>query len=168
MLTLYLIRHARADERGPTYPDDTKRPLIQKGFRQAQTLAKVFNELEIEFDHIFSSPYTRAVQTAQPLARCLKKVDIEYLETLAGSDYKALLEDIHKAIKKSSKTIALIGHEPYLSELAAYLLCDNHQALPVNFKKSAYMALSGNLEAGNMRLEMFVPYSVYKSVARTR
>jgi phosphohistidine phosphatase len=163
-LTLYLIRHARADERGSKYPDDTKRPLIEKGFTQAQNLAEVFQKLEIRFDYVFSSPYTRAMQTARPLASCLKGGEIEYLETLADSDYKTLLEDINK--KKSAKTIALVGHEPYLSELASYLLCNDKQTLNINFKKSAFMVFSGNLGAGQMVLEMLVPYAIYRRIAK--
>ena len=45
MLTLYLIRHAQAGKPGPKYPDDSKRPLLEKGFKQAQTLADVFPKL---------------------------------------------------------------------------------------------------------------------------
>ncbi len=158
MPTLYLIRHAQAGEPGPKYPDDSKRPLLDKGFKQAQTLADVFTKLEVQFDVLFLSPYTRAMQTAKPLEVCLRTRKIHYLDNLASSDYDGLLADIQKNTKKP-KIIAAVGHEPYLSELASYLL---GATIPINFKKSAFMALSGKLEAGQMSLEMFMPYSVYK------
>lgn len=159
MTTLYLIRHAKADERGPHYPDDSKRPLIDKGFKQAQTLARVFKKLEIQFDSIVSSPYTRAMQTAQPLEACLKTGKIQYLDTLTGSNYPALLEEIKT---KNSKVVAAVGHEPYLSEFATFLLAKSN--VSIAFKKSAFMVLSGELEAWEMTLDMFVPYSIYKKV----
>ncbi len=158
MLTLYLIRHAQAGKPGPKYPDDSKRPLLEKGFKQAQTLADVFTKLEVQFDVIFSSPYIRATQTAKPLEACLKTGTIQFLDNLASSDYDGLVADIQKNPKKS-KVIAAVGHEPYLSELASYLL---GAAIAINFKKAAFMALNGKLEAGQMTLGMFVPYLVYK------
>jgi phosphohistidine phosphatase len=163
-LTLYLIRHARADERGSKYPDDTKRPLIEKGFTQAQNLAEVFQKLEIRFDYVFSSPYTRAVQTAQPLKSCLKQGNLEFLESLTSSDYDQLLGEINGYLKKSNQAIALVGHEPYLSALASYLLIQNSEMARVKFKKAAWMVLSGKLESKSMALEMFVPYKFYKYV----
>ena len=161
MTTLYLIRHAQAGEPGPQYPDESQRPLVDKGFEQAQTLTKVFKKLEVSFDALFSSPYTRATQTAKPLEACLKTGKIHYLDTLATSDHEQLLEDISKHLKKSDTTLALVGHEPYLSELASYLL---GTTISINFKKSAFMVLSGELEAGEMILEMFMPYSAYKHI----
>ena len=161
MPTLYLIRHAQAGESGPKYPDDSQRPLVNKGFKQAQTLADVFSKLEVQFDFIFSSPYTRAAQTTKPLEVCLRTGKIHYLDNLASSDYDGLLKDISKHLKKSDKTVALVGHEPYLSEVALYLLSKTNP-ISIPFKKSAFMALSGKLKAGQMSLEIFMPYSVYK------
>lgn len=159
MPEIYLIRHAKADERGAKYPNDAKRPLIDKGVKQAQTLAKVFTALNIAFDHIFSSPYTRAAQTAKPLEACLKSGRIQYLDSLTGSDDAGLLKDIQSHSGKA-ETIALVGHEPYLGGFASFLLGTKN--LNMNFKKSAFILLSGRLEAGKMTLDMFVPYSIYK------
>jgi phosphohistidine phosphatase SixA len=72
-MTLYLIRHAQAHERGPDYPDDSKRPLVDKGTKQVKSLVKALKALDITMDQLFSSPYTRAAQTAEPLLPQLKK-----------------------------------------------------------------------------------------------
>ncbi len=164
-MTLYLIRHAQADARGPTYPDDSKRPLVDKGFKQVKTLVKVLKRLSIEFDALFSSPYTRAAQTAEPLLPHLRKGrHIHYLDTLAGDNYTQFLVDVKERLSKNDETIALVGHEPYLGELAANLLTGDTDEPKINFKKAALLGLSGELEVSQMTLEMFVPASVYKNI----
>jgi phosphohistidine phosphatase len=164
-MTLYLIRHAQADERGPTYPDDSKRPLVDKGFKQVKTLVKVLKALDIEFDALFSSPYTRAAQTAEPLLPQLKKGrHIHYLDHLAGDDYTQLLIDVKERLGKNDNTIALVGHEPYLGQLAANLLTGDTDEPKLNFKKAALLELSGELDISQMTLEMFMPASIYKNI----
>jgi phosphohistidine phosphatase len=158
---LYLIRHASADERGPKYPDDSKRPLIEKGLKQSKALCKLFKTLE-PLDQLFSSPYTRAAQTAEPLSAVLKRGNIHYLESLADGDYDKLIADIYERLEPASKTIALVGHEPYLSELASYLLSGQTSAIGINFRKAALMSLSGRLAPKQMQLEFLVPAALYK------
>ena len=163
-MTVYLIRHARAAERGSEYPDDSQRPLIEKGHTQAETLAKVFETLGVTLDRLFSSPYIRAAQTAEPLSTCLKQGRrVQYLEALASDDYTQLLYDLKEGLEVKDEVIALVGHEPYLSELASLLLTDS-QSLNTAFKKAAFMQLSGNLAPGEMTLHAFVPASVYKRI----
>jgi phosphohistidine phosphatase len=164
-MTLYLIRHAQADERGPQYPDDSKRPLVDKGFKQVKSLVKALKALDITVDQLFSSPYTRAAQTAEPLLPQLKKGrHIRYLDHLATDDYAQLLIEIKERIIKNDKAIALVGHDPYLGELAAYLLTGDKDKPRMTFKKAAWLELSGELEPSQMTLETFVPASVYRKV----
>jgi phosphohistidine phosphatase len=164
-MTLYLIRHAQADERGPHYPDDSKRPLVDKGFKQVKSLVKALKALDITVDQLFSSPYTRAAQTAEPLLPQLKKGrHIHYLDHLATDDYAQLLVEIKERTTKHDKTLALVGHEPYLGELASYLLTRDKDNFRMTFKKAAWLELSGELEMAQMTLETFVPASIYKNV----
>ncbi|MGL4609167.1 MAG: phosphohistidine phosphatase SixA [Trueperaceae bacterium] len=165
-MTLYLIRHAQADERGPAYPDDSKRPLVDKGVKQAKALAKALKLLDIEFDGLFSSPYTRAAQTAEPLLACLKKGrHIHYLDSLTDSNYLQLLVDLKEHLAKNERVLALVGHEPYLSDLAAQLLTAKPEPR-LNFRKGALLELFGELEMGAMTLEMFLPASVYRKIVK--
>ena len=166
MTELYLVRHARAAERGSEYPDDSQHPLVKKGHTQAKTLANVFEVLEVKLDRLFSSPYIRAAQTAEPLSTCLKQGRrVQYLEALASDDYTQLLYDLKESLEAKDKVIALVGHEPYLSELASLLLTDS-QSLNIHFKKATFMQLSGTLTPGEMTLHTLVPASVYKRVRR--
>lgn len=64
--TIYLIRHAKAGDRGSHGPDDLQRPLTKKGRRQALALADLFQESAIMA--VYSSPALRCIQTVEALA----------------------------------------------------------------------------------------------------
>lgn len=154
--TLYLIRHAQADARGPRYPDDSLRPLVAKGHRQATRLAEGLERLEIRFDRLFSSPYTRAAQTAEPLAARLRAGrEVAFLDGLADDGYAALLREIARRSDPDDRRIALVGHEPYLSELASVLLVGDPTGAAIRFRKAATMTLSGTPAPAGMTLEEF-------------
>jgi 2,3-bisphosphoglycerate-dependent phosphoglycerate mutase len=61
--TVYFIRHAKSDF---SVKDDRSRPLTAKGHEAAMDLVTRFSA--IHFDAIYSSPYTRTIDTVKPLA----------------------------------------------------------------------------------------------------
>ena len=61
---LYLIRHAIAAELGSEWPDDTKRPLTERGMSRFKDAVKGLRRLDVAVDEIFTSPLVRARQTA--------------------------------------------------------------------------------------------------------
>jgi phosphohistidine phosphatase len=160
--TLLLIRHAQADVRGPQYPDDSLRPLVAKGHRQASALAELFERLKLRPERLFTSPYRRAVETAEPLVRYAASGHLELLEALTDDDYAQLLADLEAQLKTDDRTVALVGHEPYLSELSAWLLTGDPHRVQVTFRKAALLALEGPLAPGAMALTMLLPARVYK------
>ena len=160
---IYLIRHASAAERGPSYPDDSLRPLTRKGQEQAESLARALKRMDVSFDRLFSSPYTRAAQTAESVAARLKKgCRIQYLDALTDDDYPQLLTDLGDGVKAGDETVALVGHEPFLSELASFLLTGEPQGVSVQVKKAALLALGGALAPGEMTLHLLLPAAVYR------
>ncbi len=163
-LSLYLIRHAQADERGPNYPDDSLRPLIKKGGKQASALQAFFKQQGIPFDHLCYSPYSRAQQTAEPLI-ALSKSHFE-LGSLTHDHYDALLSDLRSLIQPASASIACVGHEPYLSEFASLLLT-GEKHLTIHFRKAAILELWGQLRPAGMQLESFVTARVYRQLHET-
>lgn len=68
----FVVRHAKAGDRAEWSGDDSLRPLTKKGRKQAEELVGLLESFPI--NAIFSSPYTRCVQTVMPLglARRLK------------------------------------------------------------------------------------------------
>ncbi len=164
-MKLCLIRHAKADEQGERYPDDNLRPLIAKGFKQSQTLNHFFEQTGVSFDMLFSSPLLRAEQTSDALKSLAKT--IVFLDSLAASNYETLIKDINAKLKTSALSIALVGHEPYLSELNSYLLTGRTNLLKLEFKKAAFVTLEGNLAAHSMTLINTLPYKIYKQLLQS-
>lgn len=64
---LYFVRHAHS-----TYtPDELGRPLSERGFTDARTVTKVLKREAI--DYVYSSPYKRAIQTIEGIAKYIDK-----------------------------------------------------------------------------------------------
>lgn len=63
---MLLLRHAWAGDRTEWEGDDSLRPLDERGRRQAQDLIEALARFPV--DAILTSPYTRCVQTVEPLA----------------------------------------------------------------------------------------------------
>ena len=119
---LYLVRHAIAAERGSEWPDDTKRPLTERGIGRFKEAVKGLRHLDVTVDEIFTSPLVRARQTAELLAAGLDgKPPVKVLEALApGHSFTSLMSQLAKVAKR--RRVALVGHEPDLGELAAHLI----------------------------------------------
>lgn len=86
--TLYLVRHGKATGQAP------EAPLTSEGIAQAQMLAECLSGGSI--DQIVSSPFTRAIQSIEPLAKRLGleiKMDDRLIEAVLSTiDYPDWLE----------------------------------------------------------------------------
>jgi phosphohistidine phosphatase len=132
MLELYLVRHGIAAERGPEYPDDSKRPLTSRGIAALRKEAKALNRLGVSFDVIITSPFARARQTADVLAESLsgKPAVVTSDALVPAGTPAAVIQEIVRHQRKAR--IALVGHEPNLGELAGRLIGARS---PITFKK---------------------------------
>lgn len=79
-MTIYLVRHAKAGDRGSWPDDDFQRPLSTRGHFQARGLVDLF--ADATFERILSSPYVRCMETVVPLA-AERALAIEPVEPLA-------------------------------------------------------------------------------------
>ena len=162
MPNLYLIRHAKAKKRGENYPDDSLRPLTLGGLEQAQNLSKALTVLGINFDKLFSSPYVRAVETAEPLNNCLREGEEQILlESLASARYNDLLIDLQNYSQENDGHLALVGHEPYLSEFANYMLKTLQE---ISFKKGDLLQIYGELKVKSMETKMLLTSSMVENI----
>ena len=138
---LLLVRHASAEDRAAFAAagrDDDRRPLTERGARRMRRgAAGLASELE-RLDAIATSPLVRAVQTADILAEAFPRAARETLPALApGGDRPTLLAWL---AGQGRECVAMVGHEPDLSELAAWLL--TAEARPfMDFKKGAVCLL---------------------------
>jgi phosphohistidine phosphatase len=96
---------------------DIKRELTISGKKEVVEIAKSLKKLGVKFNVIFSSPFTRAFQTAQIIAEEYKLTEqIEQSEELKPDGSKGSL--YNKLSKLSIDSVILVvGHEPYLSRM---------------------------------------------------
>jgi phosphohistidine phosphatase len=140
-MLLMLVRHADAGERDPAqWPDDTLRPLTDKGRRVHARVAKALRESGLIPELVLTSPWLRAAQTAEILAQGLGLAKPVPCPPLAGDPDLAAL-DAMIGPRKGKATVALVGHSPWLEELAALLLTDTTNGMRVDFPKSGVLGI---------------------------
>lgn len=138
-MNLYLIRHAIAEEESPS-GEDSQRELTDKGAKKMRLIAKGLRTLGVDFDLIVSSPYIRAVQTAEILSEVFKKKKFVLSDHLMpAGDMDLLIAEINE--KYSVNSLAIVGHEPYLSTLVS-LLTAGGTPVEMTFKKGGVCHLS--------------------------
>jgi phosphohistidine phosphatase len=118
MKALFLIRHAKSSWDDTALPDKD-RPLNDRGKRDAPKMGKRLARRDVKPDLILSSPATRALTTAEIIAKKLdyKRKDIVVDDRLYAGEADDLLNVIHKLGDKRERVI-LVGHNPELTELA--------------------------------------------------
>ena len=139
-MNLYLIRHAIAEEESPSI-EDHQRVLTEKGAKKMRNIAKGLKTLGLEFDYIITSPYIRAQQTAEILGDVFKlRKRIVLSESIAPmGDPNQLLAEINE--KYTVNSLAIVGHEPYLSNLIS-LLTAGGAPIEMTFKKGGVCYLT--------------------------
>lgn len=112
-MELILWRHADAEDPGPK--GDFARELTRKGRKQAERMAAWLRpRLEGKW-LVLSSPAARAVQTVTPLG-------MDY-EIRTGLDTSSSAADmLREAGWPKGDRVIVVGHQPTLGEVAAYLL----------------------------------------------
>lgn len=142
-MLLLLVRHAQAAEQNTTlYPDDSLRPLVPKGKKIQARMSEQLRRRKLIPARVFSSPWKRAWQTARILleeTRLPKSARIACGSLAAPPDLATLAAEVGEV--GPDETIALVGHEPWMSELAALLLTGRSEGLSVDFPKSGVMGI---------------------------
>lgn len=143
-MNLYIIRHAIAvDEATSDYENDSERPLTDKGRKKMRQIAKALRNLGVEFDLILSGPYTRACETAEILADVFKmKNKVVFSDNLIPlAEPELLIGEINE--KYSADSLAVVGHEPYLSTLIGLLVSGNAK-IDITLKKGGVCYLTAD------------------------
>ena len=133
-MRLLLVRHAIAEDAAAG--GDGARKLTKEGRERMVSGAAALRELVPELELVITSPLVRARETAEILARAYaKRLPLVESEALApeggGRDVLRLVGS-----QKSVNVLALVGHEPNLSQLEGYLLTGEERSL-AQLKKGA-------------------------------
>ncbi|MBD2387509.1 phosphohistidine phosphatase SixA [Cylindrospermum sp. FACHB-282] len=122
-MELYLIRHGIAEEK-ETGIKDEERQLTKEGRQKTEKVAQRLVTLDLHFDLIITSPLVRAQQTAEILITAGLSSQIEESSHLKpeGNINNWLAEWLEPRKYPQKTQLALVGHEPNLSNWAEILL----------------------------------------------
>jgi phosphohistidine phosphatase len=119
-MRLLLVRHGIASPLGGKVRRDEDRPLTALGRRRCRQIAAGLVRLVARPRAVLTSPLLRARQTAEILAQAWGDPRLEITPALAAGN----LREVRRALAgfADEDTIALVGHEPWISEFTAHLL----------------------------------------------
>jgi phosphohistidine phosphatase len=136
-MNIYLLRHGIAVNAEET-TGNNDRPLSAKGSKRMRKGARGLRRLGLDFDAVLTSPLARARQTADIIAEALGlQARISVLNALQPNNS---VDDLIASLSeyKNCEHLLLVGHEPLLSETAAFLLTGKKaKGLELEFKKGA-------------------------------
>ena len=129
MKKLTIIRHAKSDW-GSGIANDFDRPLNRRGNKAAPLMAGRILERGSAPDLLVSSPAQRAVETVELLAQGLKlpQEQIVFHRDIYEASLATLIEVVRYLPEPGH--VALIGHNPGLSELGRWLCTKAPEWLP--------------------------------------
>lgn len=150
-MEVFVIRHAKAEERdAEAWPDDSERPLTREGAREFERLARQLGRWRGSVDMLLASGFVRAWDTARIVrakAGWPKPVRTKLLEADGADAAEAVAAFL--AEQPSDARIAIVGHEPMLSEVVARL-AGAAGSLRIDLRKGSVAWLRG--EPGSMAL----------------
>ena len=119
MIELHLLRHAHAGDPMTWDGPDERRPLSDKGEKQADRLGRFLAGVGFTTDAVITSPKLRAAQTAEIVARHLLVPVVVDARLAGGFDFamvEAMLRDAGDPIRP-----VLVGHDPDFTDLVEIL-----------------------------------------------
>ncbi len=130
MKNLLLIRHAKSSWDDPEL-EDRERPLTKKGQNDAELIGEILKNHNIHLDKIFCSSALRARMTIEIISKSLNfnPQEIVYLNELYNVSFYTL-RDFLRELDDNLNSVAMVGHNPGLSELAHFLLYGFSRELP--------------------------------------
>ncbi len=148
-MDIFLVRHAIAEERRVDLPD-AKRALTERGRQRFRAVVESLDAIGFRFDRVYTSPWLRAVQTAELLAP-INDGPLISTEGLAQAPEPDFFESLQ------GQSVACVGHEPWMGQALALLTTGSRDGYWVRFKKGGVAWLRGQSHPGSMELRAFLP-----------
>jgi phosphohistidine phosphatase len=157
-MELFIIRHAEAIPRDPQIEDAT-RALTPRGKKRWRRAVRALARLNVSFDRVYTSPWTRAAETADALRPLAHEVIVS--PRLTEPPSPALLSELE------GERVAIVGHEPWCSDLTAWLVCDaRERSEGFVLKKGGLARLEGELGPGRMALGLLLTPKILSDLGR--
>ena len=164
-MDLYIVRHAIAAARDVgKWPDDSRRPLTDRGVTRFRQAAQGLRRLVPSVDIVLSSPYTRAWDTSGLLheeAGWPSPIECEQLEA-----ERRPIEGVEALGAHAGRaSVGLVGHEPNLSELASLLLGMDPGRLRLKKGGAVCLQILGDAASGAASLLWLVTPKILRLLA---
>jgi phosphohistidine phosphatase len=161
-MTIYFLRHASAGKKMLNPKKDERRPLDEEGILQARYVGRLLASLDVQVEHIVSSPLNRALQTASLVANELAHEPAVRLEEALRpeSDYARFKEMLSRYRKYDA--IIVVGHNPTESEFLSKIVSSSSGTAHIDLKKGAVAKVE--LDGRNGRLEWLVTPKIARAV----
>jgi phosphohistidine phosphatase len=132
-MEIYLLRHGIAEEGRPGLKD-ADRALTTDGREKLRRVLKRAKGAGVDPDVILSSPYRRALETAEVAATTLGYHGqiVQAKALVPNASPQDVWEEIRS--RKTEASVLLASHEPLMSSVLAWLL--GNPALQVDMKKA--------------------------------
>ena len=137
-MQLYILRHGIAEDGKPGTSDED-RALTREGIEKLRATLRTAEKADVFPAIVLSSPYKRAVQTAEiamDILGCREPLVRSNVLT-PDSDPEAVWDEVR--IHKNEEQVMVVGHEPLFSQLVAYLL--GTPSLLVDVKKGSIVRI---------------------------
>lgn len=138
-MLLYLIRHGIAvDREAPNCPPDTERPLTPKGIKRSRAAALGLHALGVTPNAVLTSPWLRALQTAEIFCETLGYPTRKIIRSDALEGTSAPGDVLRELQQMKAKVVLCFGHEPHLHQVIGHVL---HTNAKITELKKAGLAL---------------------------
>lgn len=128
---LIFIRHSKAEDQSPEI-SDFERSLTVRGKVNTRLMAEILREKGEEPGRIISSPAFRALETALIFCReyGISPSDIKLSPELYLSPGEGQFLPFIHSLSDSDLTVTFFGHNPLITEMAAFFAADEPELLP--------------------------------------
>jgi phosphohistidine phosphatase len=167
-MDLYVVRHGIAiDREDPKCPAEAERYLTEEGVAKTRQAARGLLAAGATADLLVSSPYVRAVQTAEIFANVLDypKGKIRQSQALLpGSEAAQIFRELSK--EKQASSVFLFGHAPHLDELIAAALGAKHPVTSLKKAGVAFLELKRLTPPGGQLVWLATPKILRKAKSK--
>ena len=154
-MNIFLIRHGKAEAASQT-KKDIDRELTEEGKNIIKRSVGFWKNGIISFDFIITSPFKRAIQTAEIIAELMNYKN-DLIKDKALSPGCSTRSVIQLAEVLNVDNIAFVGHQPDMSYHISSLVCGSQLNLKFSPASIAKISFKGNPKPGNGILEFLLP-----------
>lgn len=152
-MKLVFMRHGIAED-GAFAMDDRDRQLTKEGIVKMRAIGEFLAKMKLKFDEIYTSPYARALKTAEIIAESLGQTDRLTVDSGLAPGFQ--MSDLARMLLDKSRRgkYLFVGHNPSFSIVPMELIGGGNLEL----KKGGVISIEADIiQPGAGSLEWLLP-----------